>query len=100
MPLGHSSKHQLLSNLHYIIFLAKFKFKQEKTDKRKTGFSINRVCVPDIWEHCLDTEDNLKQTLPNAASILLLTTVYFSYVVDNFLKIKWEKCSRYFYQGS
>ena len=46
------------------------------TDKKKTRFSINRVCVPDIWEHCLDTEDNLKQTLPVAASISLLTTVY------------------------
>lgn len=25
---------------------------------------------------------------------------FFSYVFDNFLKIKWEKCSRCYYQGS
>ena len=25
---------------------------------------------------------------------------FFPYVVDNFLKIKWEKCSRCYYQGS
>ena len=30
--------------------LLNLSLKQEKTDKRKTGFSINRVCVPDIWE--------------------------------------------------
>ena len=44
MPFGHSSKHQLLSNLHNIILLAKLRFyAEEMTDKRKTGFSINRV---------------------------------------------------------
>ena len=44
----------------HIILLAKLKFQaEEMTDKKKTGFSVNRVCVPDILDHCLDTEDNL-----------------------------------------
>ena len=44
MPFGHSSKHQLLSNLHHIILLAKLRiYAEEMTDKRKTGFSINRL---------------------------------------------------------
>ena len=44
MPFGHSSKHQLLSNLHHIILLAKLRiYAEEMTDKKKTGFSINRL---------------------------------------------------------
>ena len=43
MPFGHSSKYQLLSNLHHVILLAKLRFNtEEMTDKRKTGFSTNR----------------------------------------------------------